>query len=298
MTLTAQLTAAFRFHLQRAPHYPAASRSALALQLARQDVAAGKARYPAPLTGHKMRAGHDADKPGSVYVENPESFGLRLVGRVATEPGGRNGYFSNDGGWFDNPHGESFKDGSGLIYGLVYQLRGQNGQARFVAAYQNGCNDSGALFDFSTIYTASRDDSYWVANGDKDDIAGLREAARAADSMAEKAAESEREYQTAWRAGSDYAQEAETIESAKAELRELLKARREARDLIPIAHRNAALCEAIADKCCGLLETIAEARTKRADLANGDADGLYFWTGDKRLQDAFCEGAGMDSFPA
>ena len=59
-----------------------------------------------------------------------------------------------------------------------------------------------------------------------------------------------------------------------------------------------ALCAAIRSQVESLLETIAEARTKRADLANGDAEGLYFWTGDKRLQAAFCEGADLDSFPA
>lgn len=297
MTLTA-IQSAFRHHLQTQTAMAWGVKPGMmakhCLTLARQDVAAGKARYPAPMTGHKMRAGHDSDKPGSVYIENPESFGLRLVGRVATEPGGRNGYFSNDGGWFDNPHGESSRDGDGLIYGLVYQMRGQNGQARFVAAYQNGCNDSGALFDFSTIYTASRDDSYWVANGDKDDIAGLREAARAADHMAEKAAESEREYRTAWRAGSDYEQEGETIAEARQEALAILSERRAVKG----KGNYPALCAAIRSQVESLLETIAEARTKRADLANGDADGLYFWTGDKRLQDAFCEGASLDSFPA
>lgn len=34
------------------------------------------------------------------------------------------------------------------------------------------------------------------------------------------------------------------------------------------------------------------------DLAQGDYSPLIFWTGDKRLQDAFCEGASLDSFPA
>ena len=152
---------------------------------ARADVASGKARYPAPMKGHAMRAGHDADKPGSVYVENPESFGLRLVGRVhADTPRGDIWDSRGDSGWYDNPHGESSRDGSGLIYGLVYQLPARKGQSRFVAAYQHGYNDSGALIDFATVYT-SEPGGTWGSAQDDD---AARDAARAADSMAEKAA--------------------------------------------------------------------------------------------------------------
>ena len=293
MTASAQLTAAFRFHLQSRilrAYDDNRPRAVIAMSKARADVASGKARYPAPLKGHAMRAGLDADKPGSVYVENPESFGLRLVGRVATEPGGRNGYFSNDGGWFDNPHGESSRGGWGMIYGLVYQLPARKGQSRFVAAYQNGCNDSGALIDFATVYT-SEPGGTWGSAQDDD---AARDAARAADSMAEKAAESAREYQTAWRAGSDYDQEGQDIARTRKELLAILAERRAVKG----KGNYPALCAAIRSQVESLLETIAEARTKRADLANGDAEGLCFWPGDKRLQDAFCEGAGMDSFPA
>ena len=59
-----------------------------------------------------------------------------------------------------------------------------------------------------------------------------------------------------------------------------------------------ALCAAIRSQVESLLETIAEARTKRAELAEGERTDLFFCPGEKRLQDAFCEGAGLDSIPA
>jgi hypothetical protein len=293
-----QLRAAFRWHMQTAVYrrawydYPE-GKATYCLQLARADIAAGKSRYPAPIRGHAMRAGFDADKPGSVYVEKPESFGLRLVGRVAAEPGGRHGYFSNDGGWYDNPHGESFKDGGGLIYGLVYQLRGCGGQARFVAAYQDGANQSCALIDFSKVYASDREDSYWVRHGDKDDIAPLRAAARAADDMAKSAAETEREYNTAWQAGSRWAHHHEEAATIRAEILGILKERRAVKG----APGYPALCRAIRDRVASLLADLQARRQKMATLAAGDHSVLGFWTGDKALQDAFCDGAELEAFP-
>lgn len=285
-----KMQAAFRFHLQRAPHYPAASRSAIALQLARADVANGKIRYPAPIRGNSMRAGSDSDKPGSVYVENPESFGLRLVGRVS--PDFRRGPFSDNAaeGWYDNPYGESFKDGSGLVYGLVYQLPARKGKSRFVAAYQFGESDSGALIDFGTIHVSP-------FAGGTDDTAreddAAHDAARDADYLAKKAAEAEREYKTAWRAGSDYAEHAADVATTRKQVLGILSERRAA------MHNNAItdgdyfqLCDAIRVRVRDLLRDIAKARAAMRELAEGDNPTLGFWTGDANLRDAFNDGAG------
>ena len=207
--ITDELKDAFQFHMRHlatrrpAKHWIDGKPQTHAIQAiasARADVAAGKTRYPAPVKGHAMRAGHDSDKPKSVYVESPESFGLRLVGRVSPEF--RRGPFDGRDceGWITDPYGYVSRDGSGLIYGLVYQLPARKGQSRFVAAYQVGDTDSGALIDFGTIYTsASGAGGTWGSAQDDDDA---RDAARAADSMAKAAAEAEREYQTAWQAGS------------------------------------------------------------------------------------------------
>ena len=59
-------------------------------------------------------------------------------------------------------------------------------------------------------------------------------------------------------------------------------------DLAPkaCAHLRASIAE--------LWESICESREERAKLANGDAEPLYFWSGDKRLAAAFNDGAGAE----
>lgn len=298
MTIS-KMQAAFRWHMQNPRRvvtshglsFPKDSNALDALQLARADVASGKIRYPAPIRGNAMRAGSDSDKPGSVFVANPESFGLRLVGRVS--PDFRRGPFSDENeaeGWYDNPYAESFKDGSGLVYGLVYQLPARKGKSRFVAAYQHGENDSGALIDFSTIHVSP------FAGGTHDTAReddAARDAARAADYLAQKAAEAEREYKTAWSAGSQWAGEKEDVATTRKKVLGILSERRAA------MHNNAItdsdyfqLCDAIRVRVRDLLRDIATARATMRELAEGDNPTLGFWTGDARLRDAFNDGAG------
>lgn len=274
---------AFRHHLQtaQARYNDNRPRAVIALERARRDVAISKARYPAP-----VRVSY-----------RDESDGLRFVGRVS--PNFRRGVFATPAaeGWLTDPSGDTSRDGDGLCYGVVYQLPGRKGHARFVAGYQFGGAEGGPTIDLTKVYTCDRCDSRWVYYGDTGDIDACRYAARAADAMAKKAAKSEREYQTAWRAGSDYAQESETIAEARQEVIEILAERRAVKG----KGDYPALCAAIRAQVTTLLEVISESRAKRAkraDLIAGDADGLYFFAGDERLREAFCEGAGLDSFPA
>lgn len=251
-----------------------------ALRRAREDVTAGKRRYPAPIRA-KYRAS-DAD-------------GLRYIGRVSPEF--RRGPFGgrDSEGWITDPYGHVSRDGSGLCYGVVYQLAGRKGESRYVAGYQMGDCDGGATLDLATIYTAPRGTSYW--DGSAQDNPGSRDAARAADEMARIAAEHEREYQTAWAAGSSFAALGEEVQQARAEALAILKARR-------LAIANAALsdpayfalCDAIRAQVKGLLRTIGKARAKREELASGDAEDLYFYP-DARLKEAFCSGADIAAFP-
>lgn len=296
--MSTDLQTAFRFHLQNMPRYrhgfgeglADAPRTVFALAMARRDVAAGINRYPAPVKGNAMRAGYDADKPGSVYVENPERYGLRLVGRVVADC--RRDVWDKRGnsGWYDNPYGESFKGGSGLIYGLVYQLPAHKGQSRFVAAYQNGANDSGALIDFGTIY-ASGTGGTWGSAQDDDDA---RDAARAADSMAQRAAETEREYRTAWAAGARYSDESGDLQSIRQEIIGILAERRALKGTTGYP----ALCKAITARVRDLLGDMSERRKIMRNLADGEHSPLIFWPGDKRLAEAFNDGAGEQVLPA
>lgn len=285
-----KLIEAFRFHMrnQRPAFYHAQGYkgpnawperaygiAVEALKRARADIEAGKARYP-----REVRV-----------TWQQEDTGLRLVGRVEADCGGRNGYFSDDGGWLTDPHGDVFRDGSGLCYGLVYQLPARNGCARFLAGYEFGGVDGGPTLNKARIFegTASDNCSYDCAKGND----AARDAARYADSMAQKAAEKEREYQTAWQAGSLYASEAETVSVERSECLAILKERRALKGTTGYP----AICGAITSTIREHISTIQKAREDMRKLAKGDYKELYFWPGDSGLQSAFCEGAGIDKFP-
>lgn len=121
-----------------------------------------------------------------------------------------------------------------------------------------------------------------------------RDAARHADSMAEKFAEDERAYQTAWQAGSLYDYNRKCAADIRANVREILKERRKARGM----GEYPALCAALKDLVRNLLCDMASCRADMRKLAEGNKDDLYFYPGDKRLREAFCEGAGLSTFPA
>lgn len=257
------------------------------LKRARADMAAGKTRY---FDSYIHRAHKDAN--GMIYLGGkPENFGLRLVGRVAPDAG-RHGIWEtrsnmrHASGYYADCYQHE------VCFPLVYQLPARNGQARFVAAYDFSDRDGGLVFDFSHIFT--EDARAYGYQTSAQDVGAATDAARHADSLASAAAEEEREYSTAWHAGQRWAEEQEAIKQARQEALAILKERRAARgqEAFP------ALCKAIRAQVESLLETIQEARDNAAKLASGDAEELYFWQGDKRLQGAFCEGAGVQSFPA
>lgn len=303
---------AYKFHRRNRAKAsrPSIMNATQALQYARGDVEAGKRRYPS----EPMRVCWQSnDNPRSSerlgYVESPEKIGLRLVGRVIANCGGRNGIWDkrDDSGWFTDPHGDTFKDGTGLCYGVVYQLPGKDGKARFVAGYQFGGCDGGPMVDFGTVFEEPaaywelvRKEAhgtyggYWNYQDNPREMDAALTAARSADSMARRAAEDEREYQTAWQAGNLYATAKEEIADNRTTCLELLADRRKAR-ANGLAGYDA-ICAAIRDKVSGYLSDISDAREKMAKLASGDyqkGETWYgFFTGDARLRAAFNDGAG------
>lgn len=126
-------------------------------------------------------------------------------------------------GWYDNPEGESSRDGSGLVRCIVGMLT----HGRFIAGYELGSSDERVYFD--CVY--SDEDS----------------AARDADGYAETFAEKEREYQTIWREARDVEDE---NENAFKRLREC------------IALRNRACMDYIRDEIRELCETIRTNRER------------------------------------
>lgn len=283
------LKTAFRYHFHNGLNAWPEKANGIAvecLKRARADIEVGKTRY---FDSYICRAHKDSN--GMIYLgDKPENFGLRLVGRVQPDAG-RHGIWETRSNMrhASGYYADCYQ--SEVCYGLVYQLPGRNGQARFVAAYDFSDRDGGLVFDFSQVFTENAH-AYGYPTSAQDFDAAI-DAARHADSLASAAAEEEREYSTAWQAGQQWSEEQEAVRQARQEALAILKERRAARG----QEAFLALCKAIRAQVESLLETIQEARDKAAKLAGGEYGELYFWQGDKRLQGAFCEGAGIQSFP-
>ena len=143
-----------------------------------------------------------AEKRGTAFVKDdvdgPRQL-VRFVGIVEPESYGSHNCFVKDHrpgryvGWYTDPDGYYYKDGSGLCWGVVVQLTARDHIPRFAAGYQFGGCDGGPTIDFSRIFEDERD-----RHGNQEgatDCYGAREAARHADDLARGAAEEEREYQ-------------------------------------------------------------------------------------------------------
>ena len=267
-----------------------------ALSFARQDVESGRiASTPAvgvvTYQPDSPKRYAFAPRPRLAHVENPEAFGFRFVGYVTPESyGGRDSFRdTQEHGWLTDPCGDVFKDGSGLCTGVVYQLAGSRGESRFVAGYQFGGIDGGPTLDLSEVFSFGTADE-WAAT----DNPGAREAARRADDMAKDAGERERDYQCAWTAGSQYGEALAEVKSTRREALALLKEIRAARA------RDAgspAICAALQSAVRAARASIAANRSAMARLAAGDDSQFPFYPSDEHIA-AFCEGAGLDTYPA
>jgi hypothetical protein len=290
--LTDELKAAYRYWARPGKDGSGNGTLALpatrALELARADVAAGVRRYPDPVKPYAAVCWQPG-KPGVAHVQNVQGAGLRFVGRVTPESyGGRDRWDkSGETGWYTDP----FSEGWNLCFGVVYQLPSRNGKARFVAGYDMADDEAGLTLDFGTIYESDTDSDYYSSNRFNGD--GTKDAAYAADELARRAAESEREYQTAWQAGSQYAARGELIADERKAALQLLAERRKARDN---GANYPAICAAVTGHILNHINAIAEARRAREALRTGnDTSGhasLYWYTSDSDLRAAFNDGAG------
>lgn len=218
-------------------------------------------------------------KRGHFYAESPESLfrGVWRAHEVAPRAIDHHGYY-------DNPYGDSSRDGSGLVFGMVAQLPGRDGQARYVAGYCYGGSDrGGATFNMAEIFTAAGDDSE----------SAMRDAALRGDQWAEAAAEDEKAYQAASNSGARWAELGEEIAACRKAALELLAERRAAKGRAGANHP--AICRAISDSVAGFRRDIAEARKERAELAAGESDLLWWQWGrhDESGLEAFAESAGL-----
>ena len=84
----------------------------------------------------------------------------------------------NHTGWYTNPFGEAFKDGSGLCHGVVARLAG-GGPARFAVGYRMGDHDDddAGTFSMRGLYVAESSDESDIEQAGQD-------AARVANELA------------------------------------------------------------------------------------------------------------------
>lgn len=242
-----KLRDAFTYWRRKNPRgtaYDGAGRSAIAaLERARADVAANVSRYPSAINRGAQLGAAMAD---GAQWGNPDALGLRFVGwqdelRTRTR--------DTHSGWFTQPDGWD-----GEVYrGCVYQLPARNGRARYVPAYREGstgrkkndwsdtCGEHSAALDFSNVMHGTRGEN--TSRYDTADT--LLDAARAADSLAESAAEKAREYNEAWQAGQSYRDKRDELKETRGELRALVRELKAARTHSPAICR--ALRETVSD---------------------------------------------------
>lgn len=287
------LLAAYRFY--RNSLYP--PKPAAALRAARESIAEGKSRIGsspwrkpyAPVSWQEPRGNTPRRSREMIgFVEDPASCGIRIAAEKDL-PG------IDHNGWYTTPDRAVYRDGSGLCYGVVGQLPGRNGKARYVPGFAYG-GQEGYFFDFADIREVDCRD--YDNSSD-----GIRDAAKTADSMALYAAEDEMEYQTAYDAGAQWAETKTELLEAKAELKADLASRREMKNGMRTG--SIAVSESAWKRACLIfkanaerhLEAMTEARDKMRDLAQGDWGGLIFYP-DEKAKNAFCEGAGISTYPA
>lgn len=298
------LRRAFAFH--RRPMDGGPTRFAKeALALARKDAAAGVRRDgPAVWANGRGNVGAP-DAQGVRWIENPAAVGLRFVGYADKLAN------LDHTGWFSDA------DGSSKIRGVVFQLPGRDGRPRFYCGHDNEDNGEAenggpARVDLAhpigPVWDVEREcarrsigPSYWMPYMERAAYwaeaateTARKDAARQADGMAEKAADEQREYNTAWQAGVAWAEEAETIARARRDILALVPAIRRARresslDVALLIATGKAAVEAALGTICG-------ARERQGKLAAGDAAQLYFYPSEE-LKAAFCDGAGLAKFP-
>lgn len=175
-------------------------RAAYALERARHEAAKGAGpKHNAPHIW-KGLGGSDG-KPFPAYgetacrwIENPESKGLRLVGFAHEVGSTYERQAVNHNGWYmDNHQHETVK-------GIVYRLPARGGKCRFVAGHSDPHNGddhgNGPALVSLEVYESDATGAHYETPD------AAFDAARAADGIAERMAETERNYQETYSNGS------------------------------------------------------------------------------------------------
>lgn len=231
-----------------------------------------------------------AMESGGQWCENPAAIGLRWVGWADELFASRRYARDIHIGWFTDSDGM----GGEVLRGCVWQLPGRDGQARYVPGYREGSdsrrhgwqdtagNDSPSVLFLGRIESGLGADSYDLKY----------EAARVADSEAEPAAESEREWREAWQAGNRWASLGSDISEARRQalalIREVKAGAGRLCDIGP------AVAAAVRRQMESARETVATLKSERAELWQQWEhlrEPRNHWC--RRLWEAFSDGAGV-----
>lgn len=259
---------------------PAYATAAQALELARADVASGLDRYPQQFRGWLTGAAYTAygtAPHGQMlrFIENPAECGLRFVGyadEIARGIGHR--------GWYSDT------DQNEKVRGVVYQMAARNGWPRYIPGCADGNIGGAASLSFmpEDIETGEQGGD----NGGLTSDQAKRDAANCADHIAEHVAEKERDYQSAWQAGSYFYDIGERASAIRKTVREMLAELR-------IANLPERLCAFLRTSLQGKLAELEELRQTRAKLRSGE--GLctggfdFYWSRTPDHEAAFKDGA-------
>lgn len=142
-------------------------------------------------------------------------------------------------GWWTHP------DGSDSQHGVVCRLPGRGGKPLFVVGHSDPHNDGPVTLDLEETYT---DES---------------EAARRADRIADLAAETEREYQTAWEAGNRVGEGLTKCRKARRWIKKLIAEMRTAK---ASAVALPTICTTLRDRIKSLRRGIARVKKKAEKL--------------------------------
>lgn len=204
-------------------------------------------------------------KANKKFIEiNPASTdGLRWIENIST--GWRFAGYTDDlirldhTGWFTN----DFQDE--VMRGVVYRLPSRKGESVFAVGYADPVNDDAARVEIITGYD-------------------IEDAARMADSIAERVAEKEREYNEAWQLGTEYNDLADTIEAERQTRRDLIAELKTLRGQVSVS--TPTICNTLRGEMRKAKERILAAIKRRKEIINDN-----YFRGD--LLSAFADGAGL-----
>lgn len=180
-----ELATCFRYHRQF-------GKSAMrAIELAREDIANGKTRYPRESYRFGENSPFKSGGDSLRWIERPAEIGLRKVGFADQVYKG-----IEHNGWYTDDEGDRE-----TMRGIVYQFPARDGKPRFVSGYADPCNTDKEGNRPAALSFEIFDDE--------------KEAARNADSIANYAAEEERDYNRAWQAGRKFEELGDDISRAR-----------------------------------------------------------------------------------